>query len=257
MSSIKEKENQSQPFNLQEKLLICEIDDQEILAQTKKVNREYGLLVDLKAQKEKRLGVVQEKIKSGEVSTGNKIKDFVLVWLNGSKERKEQICGLEKQLKKHQGEFVLVKRIKLEQRKLLDEKPHWIKDFRLGVIKDNEPLEINMEQAELKISSNNSLSFKKDKFQGNTPYETSMPVSIHSWELTEFGKTVEETRRQKVIISRMFDSEIKSFVAAKGNKDFVIEIFIGDKQVFEVLKNKSLLNSLPLFRKIDGMKSKL
>jgi len=246
---LKGKENQPQSFNLQTEFSMCEIDDQEILAQTKKVNREYGLLVNLKAQKEKRLGVVQEKIKSGEVSTGNKIKDFVLVWLNGSKEREEKICDLEKQLKKHQGEFVLVKRVKSEQNKLLDEKPHWVEDFRLGVIKNNEPLEINMEQAELKISSNNSLSFKKDKFQGNTPYETSMPVSIYNWELTEFGKTVEEIKQQNLIISRMFDSEIKSFVAAKGNKDFVIEIFIGDQQVLEVLKNKEIF---PFFKKPLG-----
>lgn len=254
--SKKEAENQPQPFNLQTELSMLEIDDQKILAQTEKVNRESRLLVNLKAQKAKRLGVVQEKIKSGEVSTGNKIKDFVWVWLNGSEKYKEQICNLENQLKKHQGEFVLVKRVKSEQNKLLDEKPHWVENFRLGVIKNNEPFEINMEQAELKISSNNSLSFKKDN-QGNTPYETSMPVLIYNWELTEFDKTVEEANRPNLIISRMFDSEIKSFIEAKGNKDFVIEIFIGDKQVFEVLKNKSLLNSFPLLRKIEGMKSKL
>lgn len=256
MSNIKEKENQSQSFNLQEKLFSIENLDAEISKQEERVNKEQGYLKNLQKQRTGELAPIQEKIRAGEVSTGDKIKDFVLVWLNGSEKYKEQICNLENQLKKHQGEFVLIKRVKPEQNKLLDEKPHWVEDFRLGVIKDNEPLEINMEQAELKISSNNSLSFKKDN-QGNIPYETSMPVLIHNWELTEFDKTVEEANRPNLIISRMFDSEIKSFIEAKGNKDFVIEIFIGDKQVFEVLKNKSLLNSFPLLRKIEGMKSKL
>ena len=244
----KETKNQ-ESFDLPAELFLLENKKAEIKAHQDVVSKELTHLKNLQKQETDILKPIQSKIKTGEVSTGNKIKDFVLIWLNGSKEREEQICDLEKQLKKHQGEFVLVKRVKSEQNKLLDEKPHWVEDFRLGVIKNNEPLEINMEQAELKISSNNSLSFKKDKFQGNTPYETSMPVSIYNWELTEFGKTVEEIRQQNLIISRMFDSEIKSFVAAKGNKDFVIEIFIGDQQVLEVLKKKEIF---PFFKKPLG-----
>ncbi|MCJ7804837.1 hypothetical protein MUP35_03855 [Patescibacteria group bacterium] len=254
--SIKEAKNQPQPFDLPTELLRLENKRAEIKAEQGGVSKALTFLENLQKQETDILRPIQDKVKTGEVSTGNKIKDFVLVWLNGSEKYEEQICNLENQLKKHQGEFVLVKRVKSEQNKLLDEKPHWVENFRLGVIKNNEPFEINMEQAELKISSNNSLSIKKDN-QGNTPYETSMPVLIHNWELTEFDKTVEEANRPNLIISRMFDSEIKSFIETKGNKDFVIEIFIGDKQVFEVLKNKSLLNSFPLLRKIEGMKSKL
>ena len=244
----KEIKNQ-ESFDLPAKLFLLENKRAEIKAQQDIISKDLTHLRNLQKQETDILRPIQDKVKTGEVSTGNKIKDFVLVWLNGSEKYKEQICDLEKQLKKHQGEFVLVKRVKSEQNKLLDEKPHWVEDFRLGVIKDNEPLEINMEQAELKISSNNSLSFKKDKFQGDTPYETCRPVSIHNWELTEFGKTVEERERQNLIISRMIDPEIKSFVAPKGNKEFVIEIFIGDQQVFKALKNREIF---PFFKKTFG-----
>jgi len=244
----KETKNQ-ESFDLSAELFLLENKKAEIKAHQDVVSKELTHLKNLQKQETDILKPIQSKIKTGEVSTGNKIKDFVLVWLNGSKEREEQICDLEKQLKKHQGEFVLVKRVKPEQNKLLNEKPHWIEDFRLGVIKNNEPLEINMEQAELKISSNNSLSFKKGQFQGNTPYKTSMPVSIYNWELTEVGKTVEETNRPNLIISKMLGSEIKSFIEAKGNKDFVIETFIGDQQVFEAFKNRGIF---PFFKKTFG-----
>lgn len=216
------KENgSSQTFNLQEEILSITNLRTEIRIQESRINKEKGYLKNPRKEMQEKLEIVQDKIKSGKASTGDKIKDFALVCLNGS-EKYEQLYNLEKQLKKHPRELVLKTRetIEFKQGKKIPDK-----EFTLGIIKNTEPLEMNIESTQISLSAKKTINFNKScNFKKHVPWESTNPVSIFNWELGQ----------------------------AVGKNE---ELFIGNEQVFEAFKNESLLERVsPFCEKLLGKK---
>ena len=228
--SIKETEKQSQPFTFQEELFLIQSLDAEIAVREKNVAREMGQLQEIQNQKSEKLKTIQEKIKTGKASTGNKIEDFVIVYHLGNKEVEKQYHSLADNLKEHCGELILIKKIQKALAPSMGSLKRfaWFEDCQLGVISQKAP-EFNFKSGEISFT-NGFLAFETDFLTHKIKPRKVMNSKYHPNAKSYLFWLDHKYLNQPI---EKFES------MAKGIKDFQLEIFIGNKTVKEKLQNYS------------------
>lgn len=266
----KETENQYQPFNLKGEIFSIEILDKEIGEQKKRALRESNMLQGLEKQKSEKLDIIKDKIRGGEASTGNQIKDFTIVFFEDSEEKEKQLLDLEKGLSQHKGEFVLLKNIESETNRWIDlnlkrePKPHpelwhWAEKAYIGVISEKKPLDLDMEKGRIVITSEKLCYINLSQFPKLLPIDfKNNSILIPYYELTKLNKSVESAYSK---MSSLFPSlpsidleEIQ--INSRGVKDIAMEILVGDEKVFGYLKKEFPPEAYPLVVKRLGQELK-
>ncbi len=202
------KENgQSQSFNLQEKLLSISNRRTEIEMLKTGINKEKGYLKNLQKEMAGDLKIVQNKIKNGEVTTGNKIEDFCLVHFAEEPEKAKQLQQIENQMKEHKGEFILFDAIVQDKKSLV-----WKQDLKIGVINKKTPLNTEIKTGWLVFSAKEHCY--SDKHSPYGFYYSPNSLLLHKDELMFVGKSIKEVDEKKL-----------------GGVS--LKIIIGDKKVYE------------------------
>lgn len=250
MSNIKEKENQK-PFDLPTELLLWENKRAEIKTQQDFVSKELTHLENLQKQETDILKPIQNEIRSGRVSIGDKIKDFCFVCFEGDAEKETQqtqLYNLEAQLNQHKSEFVLLKTIKSEKHGYidfnLDPKPHpelyhWEEELQIGIISKEIPLDVDLKNYSVIIAPEKHCSLTGNwQFSKTGESKSALinkPLSISWNELTKLGKSLESVYSgQPRIFKSIYPTEEQ--IKSQGIKDLAVEIIIGDKRVLDYLK---------------------
>lgn len=230
------KENPLPQFNFQIELSLLKDLHSSIKTQEVVVSKESGYLKKLREEETDKLKPIQEKIKNGEASTDNKIKDFTIVYFDNSEEKENQLRNLESQLKEHKGEFVLLKTIESEAHGHIDfgsssrephpELYHWEEKARIGIINEKKPLDLDVKTGKIIISSKNC--YLINKFRDSKFFSQGESVSIPSWGLNILGKSLESVYSNQ---SYLAFKKIKS----QGIEDAAMEIIVGDERVSSYL----------------------
>lgn len=180
----KETKNQ-ESFNLPFELVRWENKKAEIQNQKGVVSKELTFLENLQGEEINISNPIQEKIKKGEVSTKDKIKDFSIVYFGDSEERKAQLYNLENQLKEHKGEFVLLKAIEHRAHGHIDfeidPKPHpelyhWEEIASVGIISKKTPLDLDVKKGEIIIAQEKYSSINIDDWRNLKPFPQNEPL---------------------------------------------------------------------------------
>ena len=250
MSKGKEIENQK-PFDLPAELLRLGNKRAEIKAEQGVVSKALTFLENLQKEETDILKPIQKKIRAGEASTGDKIKDFCLVCFKGDAEKETQqtqLYNLEAQLDQHKGEFVLLKTIKSEKHGYidfnLDSKPHpelyhWEEELQIGIISKEIPLDVDLKNYSVIIAPEKHCSLTGNwQFSKTGESKSTLinkPLSISWNELTKLGKSLESVySSQPRIFKSIYPTEEQ--IKSQGIEDLAVEIIIGDKRVLDYLK---------------------
>jgi len=212
MLNIKEKENQSPSINIQEELLLIENFNTAIKMQKARINTEQEYLKNLQEERKNKLGSLQEKIRKGEISTGDKIKDFCLVHFAEEPEKAKQLQRIENQMKEHKGKFILFDAMV----RSIDNKKFgvWKQVLKIGVINNKTPLNTKIKTGYLVFSKEYCYSDKNSHYGF---YYSPNPLLLHKDELVFAGKSIKEITEKKLgVVS--------------------LKIIIGDRKVFEYFK---------------------
>ncbi len=243
------KENQPQQFNLQVELFLLKDLHLSIQTQEAVVSKEVAYLKNLKKEEGDKLKPVQDKIKRGEASTDNKIKDFAVVYFDNSEKKENQLRNLESQLKEHKGEFVLLKTIESEAHGHIDfgsnlDKPHpelyhWEEKARIGIINEKEPLDLDVKTGKIIIVPGNCCLV--NKWKNSNFFLQGGSISIPPWGLDILGKSLESVySNQSNSFGSIYPTEEK--IKSQGIKDAAMEIIVGDERVSSYLNfNENIL----------------
>jgi len=226
---IKNRELFNLPFELVRwKNKKAEIQNQEVV-----VSKELTFLKNLRGEETKILKPIQNEIKSGKDTTGDEIKDFVIVRHPKNEEIENQYRRLADNLKEHYGELILIKKIKKEELPSMGfpKRPAWFENCQLGIINQKTP-EFNFKSGKI-FFTDGFLSFETDY----------LTYKVQPRRAMNFKYSPNKKSYLFYFDYKYLNQPIEKFEPmARGIKDFQLEIFIGNNAVREKLQNYSNLN---------------
>lgn len=236
----KEAENQPQSFNLQDELFLINDINTSIKAHENNISEEKVYIDNLQKQKSDKLKIIQDKIKKGEITTGDKIRDFCLVWHDGNAKTEIEYKRLWIDLEKHQGQFFLFKEIQVEEHDWIDplkEENHhdytWNRHFSLSNIGKND-LKFDIQHG--KISMGSKTAFFKVRTGAIDIYDPGMgKASSMVAKIDEYKDDISIYRGEFENLNKPFEGEmvgIDNLIKFKSPK---YEIIIGDNEVYKYL----------------------
>ena len=220
-------------FNFSTELLLLENKNAEIKARQKVVSKELEYIKNLQEEKTAILKPIQDKIKSGKDTTGDEIKDFVIVRHPKNEEIENQYRRLANNLKEHYGELILIKKIKKEEFPSMrfPKRPAWFENCQLGIINQKTP-EFDFKSGKI-FFTDGFLSFETDYLTHKVQPRRAM----------NFKYSPNKKSYLFYFDYKYLNQPIEKFEPmARGIKDFQLEIFIGNNAVREKLQNYSNLN---------------
>ena len=250
---VKEKENRPQIDVNSEIKDIQDLDFQIKCKETELaslISEKNSEINGLREERDEKLNPLAQKIRKGELSSGDKITDFVAAW-HADKKLEIEYKHLETDLKNHQGQFVLFKEIK-EERHVFhkppdEEKPsdyNWDRYFNLAII-GKTPLKFDVYNGT--ISMGGKTAIFKAKTGTNELYnpETAESTSLIT-KIEEYKDEIDIGSKQFENLNKPFETRFLGIDNPVRCKSLKYELIIGDNEIYKYLWHNQKIDCIIL-----------